>query len=88
VAENNQNSIHISYIGGIDSKGKALDNRTPRQIISMLQLIIQLRGQYPQAEIPGHRDFPDVKKGCPGFDVREGCGGWEVGGRLVYANRR
>ena len=32
VAGHNSDSIHISYIGGIDSKGKAVDNRTAAQI--------------------------------------------------------
>jgi len=80
VAGDNQNSIHISYIGSIDSKGNAPDNRTPRPILSMLQLIIQLSGQYPHAEIPGQSDYPNVKNRWPTFEVRmlgaDGVGRW------------
>jgi N-acetyl-anhydromuramyl-L-alanine amidase AmpD len=74
VAGYNKESIHISYIGGIDTKGKALDNRTNEQVKSMFDLILELVVKYPKAEIRGHRDF--LKKGgpnhkdCPSFDVR------------------
>lgn len=69
VANHNANSIHISYIGGIDSKGKAIDNRTPEQIKTMITLIRTMKGRYPDARILGHRDFPNVRKDCPSFDV-------------------
>lgn len=69
VAGFNSNSIHISYIGGVDAKGKALDNRTPEQIEAQIQLIKRFKTQFPEAVITGHRDFPNVKKECPSFDV-------------------
>jgi len=75
----NSQSIHISYIGGIDDKKKGLDNRTPRQILSQLKLIIELKEQFPKAEILGHRDFPNVKKECPSFDTKK----WLVSVGLV-----
>lgn len=65
----NQNSIHISYIGGVDDDGKAFDNRTPKQILSQLKLIIEMKERFPDAEILGHRDFPNVNKECPSFNV-------------------
>jgi N-acetylmuramoyl-L-alanine amidase len=71
VAGYNQNSIHISYIGGIDDQRKGLDNRTPKQILSQLKLIIEMKDKFPNAEILGHRDFPNVKKECPSFDVKK-----------------
>lgn len=69
VAGYNANSIHISYIGGIDSKGKGLDNRTLTQKISMMVLLKKYKGMFPNAKILGHRDFPNVQKECPSFDV-------------------
>jgi N-acetylmuramoyl-L-alanine amidase len=66
----NQNSIHISYIGGVDDKGRALDNRTPQQIASQILLLKKYKAMFPKAEIKGHRDFPNVKKWCPSFDVK------------------
>jgi N-acetylmuramoyl-L-alanine amidase len=71
VAGHNANSIHVSYIGGIDADNKPLDNRTPAQRQSMRVLIMKLKKQYPQAQIQGHRDFPFVKKACPSFDARQ-----------------
>ncbi|WP_410221934.1 N-acetylmuramoyl-L-alanine amidase [Pedobacter sp.] len=70
VAGYNANSIHISYIGGIDEKGKAVDNRTPQQIVAQIRLLKELKAKFPAAEIKGHRDFPNVKKECPCFDVK------------------
>jgi len=66
----NAHAIHISYIGGIDKDKKPIDNRTPQQQDAMFDKIIELSEKYPEAEIKGHRDFPDVHKACPCFDVR------------------
>jgi len=70
VAGYNQNSIHISYIGGVDARGKALDNRTPEQKQAQVKLLLELKPKFPAAEIKGHRDFIGVVKACPSFDVR------------------
>lgn len=77
----NQTSINVAYIGGIDSNGKAIDNRTDAQKASLLKLLKELRGRYPNAQILGHRDIsPDTNhngkvdsweriKECPCFDA-------------------
>lgn len=70
VAGHNANSIHISYIGGIDAKGKAIDNRTPLQIQAQIELIKKYKAMFPAAAIVGHRDFAGVTKECPSFDVK------------------
>lgn len=70
VAGYNTPSIHISYIGGIDAKKKAIDNRTEAQKASQIKLLKELKKKFPNAEIKGHRDFPNVKKDCPSFDVK------------------
>jgi len=70
VAGYNSNSIHISYIGGVNVEGKAYDNRTPEQILQQIRLLIELRYRFPKAVIQGHRDFPRVAKACPSFDTR------------------
>ncbi|MBI3502298.1 MAG: N-acetylmuramoyl-L-alanine amidase [Bacteroidetes bacterium] len=67
----NQECIHISYIGGIDKDGKPFDNRTSAQKNSMFDKIVELTEKYPKAKVLGHRDFPNVAKACPSFDVRE-----------------
>jgi N-acetylmuramoyl-L-alanine amidase len=71
VAGYNQNSIHLSYIGGVDANDKPLDNRTDAQKQAMFNLIMNLHARYPNAEIKGHRDFPKVQKACPSFDVKK-----------------
>lgn len=70
VAGHNKNSIHISYIGGVDENGKAIDNRTPEQKTAQIELLERLKFKYPKAIICGHRDFEGVKKDCPSFDVK------------------
>lgn len=71
VAGHNANSIHISYIGGIDGKGNAIDNRTPSQIQAQIELLKKYKVMFPGAVILGHRDFVGVSKKCPSFDVKE-----------------
>ncbi|MEP7374730.1 MAG: N-acetylmuramoyl-L-alanine amidase [Chitinophagaceae bacterium] len=71
VAGHNQHSVHISYIGGVDKKAQAIDNRTNEQKHAMFNKLIELSEKYPSATILGHRDFPGVTKLCPSFDVRE-----------------
>ena len=65
----NKYSIHISYIGGVDDNGRAVDNRTTEQKYKLLYLIRELKNMFPNAIIKGHRDFPNVKKDCPSFDA-------------------
>ena len=66
----NSNCINIAYIGGVDKDGKPQDNRSDAQKHSMFDLIVSLTEKYPHAEVLGHRDFPDVHKACPCFDVK------------------
>ena len=67
----NSVSINISYIGGVDSKNRPTDNRTPAQKKALFDLLKKLKKQFPKAIIQGHRDFPDVKKACPSFNAKE-----------------
>lgn len=70
VAGVNSVSIHICFEGCyVDSK--VSDNRTLAQKSSGLRLIHKYKGLNPQAMICGHRDYPGVKKMCPGFNARE-----------------
>lgn len=72
----NAHAINIAYVGGIDVRGQATDNRTGAQKKSMRQLIMILHDSYPDAKIIGHRDIWGAnprawKKMCPSFDVRK-----------------
>lgn len=74
--------INVAYVGGIDSGGKAVDNRTEAQKASLYFLLEQLKSRYPQAIIQGHRDFSPDRNGdgkitpdefvkqCPCFDAK------------------
>jgi len=73
VAGYNSASLHVSYIGGIDSRGNPLDNRTQGQKDALSQVLHAWRAKYPNAQIQGHRDF--LKRGvnwkeCPSFDAK------------------
>lgn len=71
VAGHNHNSVSLSYVGGVDAKGKSKDTRTPAQTAAMIKLIRELLTRYPKAQVLGHRDFPGVAKDCPCFDTRK-----------------
>lgn len=71
VAGHNANSIHISYIGGIGPTKIPIDNRTNRQILEQIRLIIELKEKFPKAEILGHRDFLGARKMCPSFSTKD-----------------
>ena len=65
----NHCSIAVCYEGGLDENGKAADTRTELQKASLYELLKQLRRDYPQARIIGHRELPHVAKDCPCFDA-------------------
>lgn len=65
----NSQSIHFSYIGGIDEAGRPKDTRTIKQKESLLYLIKQAKKQFPNAIVQGHRDF-GANKACPSFDAK------------------
>jgi N-acetylmuramoyl-L-alanine amidase len=87
VAGFNRNALHVSYIGGVDSKGKPLDNRTDAQKAALLYIVQTWAQKYPTAKIMGHRDFSrdlnrdgilqpsEWAKACPSFDVKSWCEG-------------
>lgn len=66
----NARSIGICMVGGVDSDGKPANNFSQEQFASLAALLKELRKRYPNAAIQGHRDFPNVKKACPSFDVK------------------
>ena len=66
----NSESIHFSYIGGIDESGRPKDTRTLKQKESLLYLVKQAKKQFPNAIIQGHKDFKGVAKACPSFEAK------------------
>ena len=71
----NSSAINVAYMGGIDSHGKPIDNRTEAQKVALRNLLKELCTQFPQAIIMGHRDIwgsnpRKWKKWCPCFDAK------------------
>jgi N-acetylmuramoyl-L-alanine amidase len=63
----NQNSIHISYIGGIDRAGKAKDTRTDGQKAIFEACYYLFSRKIPKVTHHGHYEFDN--KACPSFKV-------------------
>ena len=74
----NTHSIGICYEGGLDENGQPTDTRTQAQRDTLLDLLIRLKQQFPNALIFGHNEF-DKSKPCPCFDAEEY--------RMVFARR-
>lgn len=83
VQDFNSVSLGICLIGGVEkdtdvkrnangavTKLVAQDNFTDAQKDSLEELLKHLKKTYPKAIIQGHRDFPNVAKDCPSFDVK------------------
>lgn len=70
VAGHNVNSIGIVYVGGVDLQNKAKDTRTEAQKRALADKLHEMLLRYPGCEVLGHRDFPNVHKDCPCFDVK------------------
>jgi N-acetylmuramoyl-L-alanine amidase len=75
VAGYNANSVHISYIGGIDKSGKPVDNRTDAQKKSMLDTIRKVRNEIALRQrtfpiVQGHYQF-GANKACPCFNAKK-----------------
>ena len=67
----NHCSVGICLVGGVDAKLQPENNFTDEQFTSLAVLVTKLKKEYPDAVVQGHRDFPDVNKACPCFDVKE-----------------
>ncbi len=65
----NTDSLGICMVG--------TDRFTGPQWAALQRIVEAQRSVYPTVQVLGHRELPDVKKSCPGFDV----GAWEAGGR-------
>lgn len=90
VKGHNTDNIGICLIGGIDTKGKAVNNFTDLQWDALRYLITELAGNYGILEenIKGHRNwFPDINgdgvvdrrdwlKECPCFSVADKLKEW------------
>jgi hypothetical protein len=73
----NTGNIGVCYVGGVTADNKApKDTRTPNQRATMRDIVREYQIRYPGIIVRGHRDWPDVHKACPSFDVAA----WVKGG--------
>lgn len=72
VKGHNKNSLGICLVGGVDSYGVYTPNYTKEQMKTLRALVRFLQKMYTilDKRVLGHRDFPNVKKACPCFDVQ------------------
>lgn len=64
----NEHSIGVCYVGGLDNNAQAKDTRTPQQKQALRAVVNYLLEVFPSAQVYGHRDF--ANKACPCFDVK------------------
>lgn len=70
VKGHNRNSIGVCLIGGVDKKGRPDANFTRAQYVSLEKFINEVQSRYGEdVLVKGHRDYPNVNKACPSFDV-------------------
>lgn len=68
----NSVSVGICMAGGLNEKtGRSENNYSLEQFAELAILIQTMREKFPNAVVQGHRDFPNVAKDCPCFDVRK-----------------
>lgn len=75
----NKDSIAICIVGGLNEDGKPSPSYTTQQWRSLHIFVEWMQRRYPDAEIMGHRDLPNVAKACPSFDVRA----WMLSGEII-----
>jgi N-acetylmuramoyl-L-alanine amidase len=65
-------SISIAMVGGVTEEDVTIseDNFKDEQWVTLKALVERLMELYPEAEVLGHRDLPNVLKDCPAFDVK------------------
>lgn len=70
VAHHNTGNIGVCYVGGMDAAMHApKDTRTEAQKRTLRAIVEGYKAKYPGLLVRGHRDWPDVHKACPSFDV-------------------
>lgn len=68
----NDKSIGICYEGGLDEDGHTADTRTYAQKCALMDLLRQLKKDYPHARILGHCQLSrNIHKACPCFDAKK-----------------
>lgn len=64
----NETSVGVCLVGGVDDKLQPQANFTPQQMATLRKLLGELKVKFPESVVKGHRDF--AAKACPSFDVK------------------
>lgn len=71
VGGHNTGNIGVCYVGGMDANmAHPKDTRTDAQKQALREIVAEYEKKYPGIQVLGHKDWPNVKKACPSFDVR------------------
>ena len=65
----NHKSISLCMVGGMAEDNSAENNFTAQQWTALLDLVKQIKVDYPEADVIGHNEISD--KECPSFDVQQ-----------------
>ena len=65
----NHKSVSVCMVGGMAEDNSAEANFTSQQWTALLDLIKQLKTNYPEADVIGHNEISE--KECPSFDVQK-----------------
>ena len=68
----NEASVGVCYVGGLNYSGKPEDTMTGAQEMAWMQLVRSIRLLFGWMPVHGHNEFS--AKACPSFDVREKYG--------------
>ena len=65
----NHKSVSVCMVGGMAEDSSAENNFTAQQWTALLDLVKQLKSNYPDADVIGHNEISE--KECPSFDVQK-----------------
>ena len=65
----NHKSVSLCMVGGMAEDNSAENNFTAQQWTALLDLVKQLKSDYPDADVIGHNEISE--KECPSFDVQK-----------------
>ena len=72
VSGENEDSIGVCYIGGLDAGMTPKDTMTVQQEIAFVELVKSLRLTFGYLSVHGHNEYSS--KACPSFSVEEKFG--------------
>ena len=65
----NHKSVSLCMVGGMAEDNSAENNFTAQQWTALLDLVKQIKVDYPEANVIGHNEISE--KECPSFDVQQ-----------------